>query len=101
MAGGGFLLLCFPPTSAAGTTIVLSVKALGGALMSGGMAGDFLIFVLIPPHSMAMGNLNKSMETTPTTTTALKVASLEDHYPQKSKSPFQISFHKIFKNCFL
>ena len=25
-------------------------------------------------HSMAMGNLNKSKETTPTTTTALKVA---------------------------
>ena len=42
MAGGGFLLLCFPPTSAAGyTAIALSVKAIGGALMSGGMAGDF------------------------------------------------------------
>jgi len=40
MAGGGFLLLCFPPTSAAGSTaIALSVKAIGGALMSGGMAG--------------------------------------------------------------
>ena len=37
---------------------------------------------------MAMGNLNKSKETTQTATTALKVATLEDHYPQKIKSPF-------------
>ena len=37
-------------------------------------------------HSMAMGNLNKSKETTPTTTTALKV-TLEDHFPQELKSP--------------
>ena len=35
---------------------------------------------------MAMGNLNQSKETKPTTTTALKVATLEDHYPQKLKS---------------
>ena len=48
MAGGGFLLLCFPPTSAAGSTaIALSVKAIGGALMSGGMAGDFKNFIRI------------------------------------------------------
>ena len=48
---------------------------------------NFILFILFcirkfeffPPqrvqnHSMAMGNLNKSKETTPTTTTALKVA---------------------------
>ena len=34
-------------------------------------------------HSMAMGNLNKTKETTQTATTALKV---EDHYPLESKS---------------
>ena len=37
---------------------------------------------------MAMDNMNKSKETTHTTTIALKVNStLEDHYPQKLKSP--------------
>ena len=37
---------------------------------------------------MAMDNMNKSKETTHTTTIALKVFStLEDHYPQKLKSP--------------
>ena len=35
-----------------------------------------------------MANMNKSKETTHTTTIALKVNStLEDHYPQKLKSP--------------
>ena len=37
---------------------------------------DFIKFPALQElyHSMAMGNLNKSKETTPTTTTALKVA---------------------------
>ena len=34
-------------------------------------------------HSMAMGNLNKSKETTPTT----KGSTLEGHFPQELKSP--------------
>ena len=47
-------------------------------------------------HSMALGNLNKSKETKPTTNTAL-----EDHFPQELKSPFRTSLHKVFKTCFL
>ena len=50
-------------------------------------------------HSVAMFNLTKSKETTPTATTALKVAPLEDHFHQELKSPFRISLHKFFKNC--
>ena len=34
---------------------------------------------------MVKENLNISKETKPTTTTALKVNTLEDHYPQKLK----------------
>ena len=41
------------------------------------------LFAMCTVHSMAMGNLNKSKETTQTATTALKV---EDHYPLESKS---------------
>jgi hypothetical protein len=42
---------------------------------------------------MAMGNLNKSKETTPTTTTALKVAS--------QRTIFHKNFKKISKELFL
>ena len=35
---------------------------------------NVLVKSLLKSHSMAMSNLNKSKETTPTTTTALKVA---------------------------
>ena len=38
-------------------------------------------------HSMAMGNLNESKETTQTATTD---NTLEDHYPQKLKSPLLV-----------
>jgi hypothetical protein len=37
---------------------------------------------------MAMGNLNKSKETTPTTTTALKVAPFSTRQFSKIKIPF-------------
>ena len=36
---------------------------------------------------MAMGNLKKSKETTPITTTAFKGSTLEDHFLQELKSP--------------
>ena len=42
---------------------------------------------------MAMGNLNKSKETKPTTNTALK---LEDHYPKELKFPLPDTHHFIF-----
>ena len=46
-------------------------------------------------HSMAMGNLNKRKETTPTTSTTLK-----DHFPQELKSPLSdltsLNFQKLF-----
>ena len=49
-------------------------------------------------HIMAMGNLNKSKETKPTTNTALK---LEDHYPKELKFPLRhpitsYFFQKLF-----
>ena len=56
---------------------------------------------LLPYHSMAMGNLNKSKEITPTTTTALKVAPQRTIFHKNWNPPFWTSLHKIFKNCFL
>ena len=46
-------------------------------------------------HSMAMVNLNKSKETTPTTTTALKVAPQRTIFHKNWNPPFRTSLHKI------
>ena len=46
-------------------------------------------------HSMAMVNLNKSKETTPTITTALKVAPQRTIFHKNWNPPFRTSLHKI------
>ena len=46
MAGGGITILFFPP-AAIGATTALSLKITGSALMSGGIAGELKITILI------------------------------------------------------
>ena len=51
-------------------------------------------------HSMAMGNLNKSKETTPTTTTASKYIPRRTKISINWNPTFQTSLHKISKVIF-
>ena len=46
MAGGGIAILFLPP-AAIGATTALSLKITGSALMSGGIAGELRITILI------------------------------------------------------
>ena len=46
MAGGGIIILFCPP-AAIGATTALSLKITGSALMSGGIAGELKITILI------------------------------------------------------
>ena len=52
-------------------------------------------------HSMARANLNKSKKVLTSTTTASKYIPMRPRICINWNPPFQISFHKIFKNYFL
>ena len=73
-------------------------------ILKGYIIGAYLFWscnlISMDIHSMAMGNLNKSKETTPMTTTALKVAPQRTIFHKNWNPPFRTSLHKNFKRSF-